>query len=264
MPVQPIVNIDDGAIEKKLRKLAKQTGVSMQFICWDQLRLWTQSMLRKTGPQKLSQGRFTVAEGVAELFRPVETPQALEFWKQRLAKEGNSLITYTNRGKMRLNRSQVKAHSVSEMKRIHKAARTSKGGVSKRKVQRQPNLAFDGEFLVAQSEYRKFLRMKQAQVGFLKAGWVPALEFWAQKSRAAASVPSWVQRHANKQGYPAGKIDENGNGFVAAINSVAYANRRISQDRLVEITGAARQRDLTRGAFKRMDQLADRFNAGAI
>jgi hypothetical protein len=265
MPVQPIVSIDDGGMKRKLEKLAYKSGVTIQFICWDQLRLWTQDMMNKTAPKALKQGRATVTRDVTELFEPAETAAAFTFWKNRLAQQGSDLIQYTKRGKMRLTKQSAKYAAASQMRQIHKKARTRGGGVSRRKVNKHGNdIAFRGKLIVPKSEFNKFRREQQAKVGFLKAGWAPALEFWARKSNATAKVPSWVARQVKKVGYPGGKIDEKGNGFIEAVNAVTYANSRISQDHLVELTKAGRQRDLTNGAFKRMDDLAKRFNAGTI
>jgi len=265
MPVEPMIEIDKGSLQKNLDRLAKKAGVTVQFVCWDQLRLWTQDMMRKTPPRKLSQGRLTISAGVAELFEPAETPIARDYWKSRLQEQGSTLVQYTKRGKMRIKATQLKVQSALQMQRIHAKARTSKGGVSLRKVLKvDPSMAFSGKLIVAQSEYNRFLRMKQKNIGNLKAGWIPALQFWSRKTNATPSIPTWVMRHAERRGYPAGKIDKDGNGFVAAVNSVIYANNRISQDRLVEITQGARQRDLVRGGFKRMADLTERFSKGAI
>jgi len=265
MPVEPMVRIDEGNVRGKLEKLAKKAGVSVGFVCEDQLRLWTADMLRKTPPEKLSEGRATVEAGVAELFRPLETQAAFEHWKERLQKQSSDLITYTKRGKMRISRQQMKAESLRQMRTIHKAARTRRGGVSKRRaIKRAGNLAFSGELPVSQANYRAFLRQKQKMIGWLKAGWLPAHEYYARRVHAASKGSAWVRRHSRPKGYPQGQINKDGNGFVAAVNAVAYANTRISQDRLVELTQGARQRDLVRGGFKRMADLTERFNKGAI
>ena len=265
MPIQPIVSIDDGGMKKKLERLAAKSGVTVQFICWDQLRLWTQDVMRKTAPSKLSKGRATVDAGMTELFEPAETTAAFVFWKDRLAQQNSDVIQYTKRGKMRLTKKSAKAESASQMRRIHKASRTKRGGVSRKKVNRTtPDIAFRGKIIVPKSEFNRFKREKQKAVGNLKAGWVPALTFWARKAKATAKIPSWVMRQASKRGYPGGRIDEKGNGMIEAVNNVIYANSRISQDNIVEFTKQSRQKDLTRGAFKRMDDLAKRFNAGRI
>jgi hypothetical protein len=263
MPIKPIVEVDTLAVEKKLRKFAKKAGVTVQFVAWDQLRLWTADLMRKTAPKKFSDGRLTVDAGLAELFEPMDTAGAFAFWKDRLAKQGSDLIVRTKTGKMRITNKSLKASSVGQMKTLHKASRTKRGGVSMKNIQRrQKDLAFGGKLIVAKSNYNKYRKEKRAEVGYLKAGWLPALEFWSRKANSPAKIPKFVQRHADRRGYPSGTIDDSGNGFVAATNAVAYANRRISQDHLIELTKQGRQRDLSKGAFKRMDDLVKRFNSG--
>jgi hypothetical protein len=232
---------------------------------WDQLRLWTQDVMRKTAPTKLSKGRETVAAGMTELFEPAESAAAFISWRDRLAEQNSDVITYTKTGKMRLTNKSARATTASQMRRIHKASRTRRGGVSRKKVNRTtPDIAFRGKVIVYKSEFNKLKRELQAKVGHLKAGWVPALEFWARKSKSVAKIPIWVMRQASKKGFAGGRIDETGNGSIEAVNAVVYANSRLSQDNVVELTKQGRQRDLTKGAFKRMDSLAERFNLGRI
>jgi hypothetical protein len=264
MPIQPIVSIDDGGMKRKLASLAAKAGVTIQFVMWDQLRLWTQDVMKKTAPTAKADGLKKVAAGMSELFEPAETTAAFVFWKDRLAKQNSDVVQYTKTGKMILTKKSAKAESVSQMRKIHKAARTKGGGVSRKKVNRTtPDIAFKGKIIVYKSEYKKMKAELNRKVGHLKAGWVPALTFWAGKAKAPVKIPAYVLNQS-KIGYAGGSIDEKGNGSIEAVNNVVYSNRRLSQDNVVELTKQGRQRDLTKGAFKRMDDLAKRFNAGRV
>ena len=265
MPVIPVIEIDDKKVRRKLEKLSAKSGVEIGFICEDQLRLWASDMMRKTAPKKLSQGRATVSAGIGELFQPLDNVAAFTSWLDDLQKSGTETYRKLKSGKqskMRISKKQLKAATLQNMDAFHKAHRTENGGVSLGNVNRQD--AWGGKMIAPRAVVKRFERETQEMVGFLKAGWVPAVEHYSRRTNAASKIPSWVSRHAKRVGYTAGSISKDGNGFVAAINAVAYANTRIRQDNLIGITTSTRQKDLTRGGFKRMDDLAKRFNAGAI
>jgi hypothetical protein len=265
MPVQPIVSVDDVAVRKKLQKLSEKSGVAIGFIAEDQLRLWATDMMKKTAPKKLKDGLFTVAKGIAELFVPLDNAAALTHWLDALQQSGTDIYRTTKTGKvskMKISQKQLKAATLNNARAFHKAHRTKKGGVKLDK--RDKKSAWGGKMLMPRAVYKRFERDTQKHVGFLKAGWVPSVRYYSGRTNKSTNIPAWIRRHSKKVGYVAGKIDKDGNGFVAAINNVAYANRRISQDNLIGLTQETRQKDLTRGGFKRMDDLVKRFNAGQI
>ena len=260
MAEQLAISIDDGKIEQKLNKLALKAGVTVGFICEDQMRLWVNDIMRKSQPKTLSEGRARIKADVQRIFTPIDDPGVLKAWKEQALKEAGDVFTRIKRGTMRVSQKQLSVDSLAKMRAIHKFNRTKKGGIKKNPTIR----AWGGEGLVPKALFNKFLKEQQARVGLLKSRFGAAALYYAGRTRGKTpAYANWIRRHI-PGGSATGRIDRYGNGSISSINDARYAAKQMLGKGWWKITQLKRQKDIISGGFKRMADLTARFNAGAM
>ncbi len=258
-----LLDISSEKVEKKLEKLSWNTGVSIQFICWDQMRLWINDIIRKSAPGTLSQGRNMIQKDVNRLFVPIKSAAAVKAWRKRSIQEGGDIFTTTKSGRRRVSYRSLQTSNLAKMKRIHQQNRSRRDGRVHLKKRVRSN-AFGGEFIAPERLVKMLTRDLQKKVGLMKAHFGVPAQYYATKTRGKTPAydKAWIERHA-LGGRKADKIGIGGTGFIEAINDSAYAARKMLGKSWWRNTEMKRQRDLTRGGFKRMSDLARRFNAAA-
>lgn len=255
------IKLDDSKLQRKLQRLAEKSGVEVGFIVEDQMRLWVNDILRQTEPKSLKIGRERIRNDAERLFTPIDDQGAIKAWKEQAVKEaGQDVFTRTKRGGMRISQKQLSINSVQKMKSIHRANRSKKGGVRKKTLIK----AWGGEGIVPRPLFNKFLKEQYKRVGFLKSRFGKAALHYARRTNGRTpAYKNWIRKHI-PGGSVSGKIDRFGNGSISSINDATYAAQRMLGKSWWTISQGKRQRDLTRGGFKRMSDLANRFNMDRI
>ena len=257
------LDVRSGKAEKKLDKLAHDAGVTVGFVVEDQMRLWLNDIIRQAPPKVLKQGRATVEQDLQRLFEPIDDKAAITAWKKRAAESGGDVFVQTKSGRMRISAKKLKEDTDSRMARVHKANRRKTDGRVNLRTRRRDE-AWDGQFLVPTSDYKRYLRRKQREVGLLKARFGKAAQHYARRTNGTtpAFEKSWIKRHVAGGSY-SGRIVA-GSGSIRSVNDATYASQQMERKAWWMPTKNKRQRDLTRGGFKRMADLTRRFNAGSI
>jgi hypothetical protein len=252
---------DSDRLMRRLNKIAADTGVEIGFICRDQMRLWLNDIIRYTPAKNLKQARAAVAKDVGQLFFPMDNKSAIQAWKDQAIKDGGDIFTVTKRGKRRISQKKLKVESVNRMHRIHKANRTKKGRVDRRRLDKSE--AWGGEFMVPRQQYRKFLSEVQSKVGLLKSRFGKAATYYARLTNGRnAADKRWISRHTDGGSYK-DNMGKSGSGLIRSVNDANYAAAKMLGASWWKSVQSRQQRALARGGAKRMDDLARRFNMGS-
>lgn len=242
---------------RHLNATGKAVGITVQYLCRDQMRLWLIDLMRVTAPwagagkkgtyvQQQKTGIGAVAKDLDRLFARIDDPKhPIVSWMrqgERWAKRKDEKKNFRIEGNMWLPR----------MKPLHLSVRNRRG-----RVPRQKRQAW-----VTTNEYTQYVKDVQARVGSLKAGWLASLDHYARITGGGYGkygVPAWIRTQI-----PAGMytdaMNETGKGFVGAANLAHHASA-IRRDTLA-FTQRTRDRDMNKWMHKRADRIAEQFNAG--
>jgi hypothetical protein len=106
--------------------------------------------------------------------------------------------------------------------------------------------------------FRRFLKSRQKHVGQLKAGFVPAVDYFAGKTAGRSVVPAYV-RNAPQKGQAVDAATPSGDGYILLHDQVPYASRLVNL-----VVGTAQNRTeayMEKTTPKQMDKVVERFNA---
>jgi len=261
MAVSPDIEIKVSAagVAVKLEKLAKKAGVSVGFLADDQMRLWLNDIMKQAAPPTLAKGRKAIKADIGRLFVPIDNATFLMDWKEEAVARGGDIYRTTKRGKKKVSAEKLKAASLARMARIHRRNRRQKDGrVKLRNRDRQE--AFNGKFLVPKTMFNKYLTSTYKKVGFLKSRFGKAAIHYAARTRGGTpAYKNWIKKHIPGGSF-SGKITA-GTGFIRSTNDATFAAKQMLSKAWWFKTERKRQRDLTRGGFKRMSDLTRRFNS---
>ena len=271
MPVQPFVDVSSADVEKKIAALAKKSGTSISFICNDQMRLFVNDGIKSTPPKTYAQGRGAIADDLASLFMPMDS-KFRQDWDVNI-KSGivgpiaNMRVFKTAAGAVYgVDRALYKPNaSNTEMRRHHLKYKTKSGRVTRaRRYTRDiGRWKFVDLMHVKPSKLKQYVRSQQKKVGLTKAGWGNAALYYAKKTNGTTpAYSSWVRKHIPKGGYY-GRLDLFGNGSIVAYNDLPWIGQKLTP-RMQHVMTMRRQSDITRQGQKRINDLAQRFNAGAL
>jgi|TARA_Y100000034_G_C6868839_1_gene396345 hypothetical protein len=253
------ITVSAASVAVKLEKLAKKAGVSIGFLADDQMRLWLNDIMKQAAPSTLAKGRKAIRADIDRLFVPIDNATFLMDWKEDAVARGGDIFRTTKRGKKRVSAEKLKAQSIARLARIHRRNRRKKDGrVKLRNRDRQE--AFNGKFLVPKSLFNKYLTSVYKRVGFLKSRFGSAALHYATRTRGGTpAYKNWIRKHIPGGSF-SGKIVA-GVGEIRATNDATFAAKQMLSKTWWRKTERKRQRDLTRGGFKRMKDLTRRFNA---
>ena len=247
---------------RNLKKLADQVGLTVRDIAYEQKRLWLNDLIRRTPPKTLREGRHAVAGDITKMFQPINNPTMLDVWEEELKAGGFELTRTTKRGKVAISRKQITASSRSAIAMIHERHRRKSGSRAGRvKFTRDNQRVWGGKWLVPRKDLKAHLLLKKKHIGKLKAGWLPAAQYYAGKAHGSVKAPGFVRRHGSKYGAYTDTMNKSGSGDMVSRNQVVWAGKSRYLKRWVAFTGHVRQKDIVKHAYERLDQLAKRFNA---
>jgi hypothetical protein len=253
--------LDSGRLLNGIRKYAQAAGVTVQFACYDTMRLWLLDLVWKTAPwggkgvlgsyaKQRATGKGAVEHDIDKIYAKFE-PSKQVTWT--LKSDGRRFVKNKETGAVIVVEPQndmMKTDAMA-MRALHMKYRNRRGRVK-----------FNGDQVwVKKSAFRKYVKSVQARVGSLKAGWLNALNLYARLSSGSTGrIPNWIKNQAVHAGSHGGNMDATGNGTIYATND-AHHWKAIQQRTVVE-TMRVREKDLRGMAMKRIQRLVNQFNSG--
>ena len=243
---------------KKLRALVRASGVTMQDVANETMRIALQNAMKLTYPKTGNQGRARVQTDVRKLIVPYNSVTATPLdsgWTLIQWQPGNDATAYQEPPEL-----MAAGGSVSSLRSYHERFRNKRG-----RVTGAPKLNKDRVHAKA-SMLRQYIAGRKKRVGRLKKGWLPALQHFASAAGTSPKgVPPWVANNpAPAQGHYSGHISKYGRGAIEAHNDVPYM-RDDQNDWIIKTATATAQKFLTKRARLMLlgtNGLVARFNSG--
>jgi len=256
MPLEMDLRISKVAdVDRGLNSFAKAAGVTVDFVCADQMRLWTQDLMgpKVTVPKNRAQGRKKVADDVEDILAPIPPRVRAERWT------GNATdhLFESPSGAVWLGEMGVAA----DIPRHHRKSRRPNGETYPYPGNHKyGKLTKVRKLHVRQSDYRRFRAQQQSHVGRLKAGWITAVTLMARGARTTARYPAWLNRAPHTPG--SGRLMHGGHGYVEATNPVPYAADKYES--WLSVTRMKRHADIIGSMWRkgRMERVVAQFNSG--
>jgi hypothetical protein len=237
---------------KKLEEISKRTRIDLNFIIQDQMRLYLNDIMKMTHPKTLSQGSKRIEGDISKLFTQVR-PDFIERLRTEFNKKGTDPIFMPSaNGPKKVYKNQL----VSNFATHHKSQRDNRGRVRPQRGSSEDY--YRGRAMVEGRSLKDYIKKVKAKVGMLKAGWIPAINYFAAKVSGVKAIPNWVQRHARRSG-SYNFINSATEMKAVSTNSVPYASKHIDKS-LLNIAAKRRQRDIVKNLEKRIEVLTKQFN----
>jgi hypothetical protein len=253
-------------VNYQLAWMLNSHGVTMQFGMRDIMRVYCNNLMLLTFPKSARKGKDAIDKDTSKLFAALDSPEVLAFFNSEFG-DGS----YTKSGKLKGKKRQAKARkrlpgvefnwqgNQSEIKQRHDMRR-SRGKVTHFDdgVIKVGPWEFSRRMYVPKTALKKYRREKYKSVGKLKAGWYPASQYFATKTKGRNAAPAFVAKHAIKNGTYKDLLTKDGNGIASATNKNHYASRptRFFMTSAQLKTNAYAEK----ATKKQIEKLVDRFN----
>ena len=269
--LKPTVNFN----REKLRLAAKELGVSVQFLGYDQARLLGLNLVSITAPSKKlikvdgtkpeeserKIGEGAVMEDLNRIFIVAGNESILDTWDI----VGIPAVAFRTASgavfgieKTMIDRSGTRMAEHHKKYRSPKTGRVSKAGSYTRNIGRWK---FIDKLAVDKTAFNRYAKERRKNVGTLKAGWVKGAVYFASKCNGAANVPTWISRNEDRFSGPGagGTLSRLGIGKIWIENTSTFARIKI-QKSFITAALATREKDLAKNLIKRKDVIAEQFN----
>jgi hypothetical protein len=214
------IRIDGSKFQAAIKKFAEFEGRNVVTVARQQFRLlnkrlmdWTPPMDGKqpgTGLADKKAGQRQVARDIGRVFAGMNV-DAVRRWKKRLphasTKDGMPLFSLT--ASPELHEQKRGSHG--------RVRRDSRGEV--KVTYRGRNISFKNAVHAPRAAIKKYIKLKQKNVGKAKGGWASGGALWGH------GVPGWVSTHSG-QGTARDRLKPNGNGYLITSNRSAGAGNR--------------------------------------
>ena len=257
------VTFIEGDTRQKLQRLGAAVGLSVRDMAHEQMRLSCTSAIKWTFPHKKSDGAHAVERDIRNVFGFKDT--FVDNWAGNRVPAGHVAVKESG-GDVYLVTSENWGTSMtpSDMRKLHESRRNPRTG--KTKFSRGPTLGkwnVSSKAYPKKSQLRSYIKERKAKVGQLKAGWMPAANYYAAKARGNVVAPPWVKSQEKQIGTYQDTMGKSGNGTMTASNTVPYWStpKRTEIENLVHSIAQKRIDRTTQG---QINKLAERFNAGRI
>lgn len=265
-----------------LAAMGKAEGLTVQFVCWDAMRLWGLDMTKRTPPwangkpgtgnaqKKAGQaaiafdlyGKKGARKGILGWITDEMT--AYMDWNDELP--AHVLIRIKGGGVYLVDKNLYNASAgPAEIRQHHLKYRTKNGRVTTagQRDMRIGRWKSVDKLFVQKKQAEAYVKAEQAKVGTLKAGWLPAVHHFAALSRGSTGrIPQWISRNVSMGSFE-DRMDRTGNGTLAAINTAPHAHAirkdtlEFSRKHIEKIMRFSKN-----GVNYRLQRLIDQFNAG--
>ena len=259
--------IDVNRFKKQVDRFATKYGVDARQVMLDQMRLWTIDLIKSFPPKNSSQGKRAVKSDIQRIFIPVDSGSfaAVKEWALIVGGQELGRAFKSKTGSVYGVEKRFFDFSGDKIPAHHRRFRTKDGRVTRagtftRDIGRWK---FVDKVVTKQSILNRYIKEKQKNVGILKAGWVPALTYFAAVSGGVFKAPVFVKKIA-KSKQSGGFVDrfgKDGTGFLEAINSVPWSKRHKS---ILNFTLNKRKRDVSRQLKNRLEKLIAQENRATV
>lgn len=248
----------------ELRAVASAAGITLRDLMYNQARLLAQDAVRRTPPGKPGDNVSTQKKAgvnattgdIEKMFWGVDRKAEVNRMMKQAAKAGGVAMVQTNQGEKMLVSSMI-LPDASGIPFAHRSKRNRKGRVMFRG---DSSLMAAGKYIVARTDLNRFIRAQVKKVGQLKAGFIPAADYFAALGGTTAKrIPAWVRKQIKMGSQVNGVNRKTGTGFIVVSNDVPYADTAITKS-LQNFLERTRQTDINKHAKKRMNQLARAHN----
>jgi len=272
---------------KGLHAMGKASGMTVQFVCHDAMRLWAIRCMKFTAPwaagSSPGNGKKQRATGEAaiafDLFGGRKshrgiigriTPDIQAYTEFSGSKDlPNHNLIRLNSGAVFLveknlydasgDQSKIRAH---HLKYRGKNGRVTTAGRRDRNIGRWKSV---DKLYVPTDAAAKYSKDVQSRVGSLKAGWLPAIYHYSMMSRGSnGNPPQWVKRHSGAGSF-GGYIDASGNGSIFSENMARHrgAIRRSGVEKAMKVVESGMKIGKNGIPF-RLQQLIKQWDSGQM
>jgi len=241
--------ISQRQIEKQLDRLAAMSGLTVQQIGYETMRLAGNNAIKYTFPRKKGEGKAAIASDANALF--LVQDRSGKVWETADGRgwvklESGAVIATKGIGGTSTVGNAIEARRAMNAQRSRATGRIAKGPRRTR-------------IFAAKRDVAAAIRHKAKRVGQMKAGWLPGAEYWARLARGVVKAPAWVMAQSRKQGKAVGSISKIGTGEIGIDNDVPYMRGGDKLQMLVIVRNFM-NRDIMHGFKKRLPRLVERFN----
>jgi hypothetical protein len=242
-------------VQRQIESLSKSTGLTVQWLCADQMRLACHDGIKFVAPWDggkagMGSSQRKVGEGAVEhdldrLFARIDKAKYV-YWTGK--KTGKQYAKNIETG--RIFTIEQDHFDRTDLQAIHHKHRNSRGRVGKQNRQ----------FWVKKALLNKYTKEVKSHVGRLKASWLPGFRYFQSVVGGGNRVSAWVSRHRG-DGTHSGltTMSKSGNGYLSATSTAPHV-RAIRSDVIPYIL-VNRERSMKRYSPKRLEQLAAQFNS---
>jgi len=266
------VNYIEGDTAHRLRQYASGVGLTVQTVMRDEARLAGQNAVKFTYPRKKSDGTKRVEKDIRKIFTPMSPAEIQSEWDIPGVLGGSKAFKTKSGAVYGVDADHYKPNaSMDHLAKEHEKHRqpasgrvtTARGGSETgRNSLNIGRWKFVTKTHAKPGRIKQFVKRQQKKVGQQKAGWMPALEYFARMSKSAIRAPAWVKGQEKRSGHYVDTTTRGGNGSVELVNTVSYwpDKKRIALENVVH--GIARKRLDNPRTWRGLDKLAARFNDG--
>jgi hypothetical protein len=272
------ITLDMVQANRELTDLARSLGLALRDLMYDQARLLAQDAVRRVRPGGPKEGPAAqkkagikaISDDLSRIIVPfgegASTSMLKDMQQQGLIAGDSSKVFKTKSGAVYgVENDFVKmTASNKELEKFHNSFRSSKTGRVTTAGTYTKDIGrwkFVDKMHVPDRVAQRFLRHKIKKVGQLKAGFVPAADYFASLlGNTAKAIPSWVRKQSAKMGTQINAVNQTtGVGSIVVSNMVPYAENAIPKS-TQSFLEENRQRDIEKSAPKRLRAVAKKHN----
>lgn len=269
-----------GDTEKRMKLLAQKVGITMRQVAYDEMRLALNNAIKFTQPSGGRKGQSASAsKGKKEGYARIEADIRKVFVNLDNREVNNVFrlpggelgVKMSGGGFYRVPADKnMGKHSASKYDRERNDQRNRRTGRVFKLPTKAANEQRDGALYVNRphakdSQIKAHIRHARRKVGQMKAGWIPALQHFAQASHGRMVVPAWVGNEPQQKMGASGGVIGKERGAIFAVNTTPYfgAKRELEIETLVH---SIAQKSINRklGMQRRLDALERQFNGKAV
>lgn len=266
-------------LQRDLERTHGAIGITTQWLTWDTARLAANDAIKYsapwaagkpgTGSAQLASGKSAIAYDLlgskGGATRRAKRLGVFDFLPDNIKRtfiQDGVVVNVTSSGRIYAKDETLYRPnaSLAEMKAHHlryrgKNGRTTTAGAKTRNIGRWKSTA---KMMVPREKMDQYLRYVQSKVGELKASWLPAARYFAQKVGGKVGASAWIVKQGKQLGTYIDSVNATGNGY-ASLTNLAPHNEAIRPD-MVKFIESQRNKFIMRVTPKRMQQIADQFN----
>ena len=254
-------------INRNLNDHLKDMGVSMQFMGRDLMRTYCNNLLRLTWPKSKKEGSTALKQDLYKIFTVLDDRNVIEYFDDEFG-DGATTKGGVVKGKKRKAIVQRTLENVefnwqgdqSQMHARHQRTRNRRGRISRwpREIKTIGEWRFFNTMYVPRTAMRKYLRTMKARIALCKAGWAPAVKYFARITGGRMVLPAFVANQARQSGSYQDVFKPDGSGWATATNLVPWSSRLTGW--IINAAQANAENYMAQATRRQAEKIAERFN----